>query len=48
MKSVIFLACLVAFALVSAEEEVKAKTSEPIPIVSQENAVEHDGTFHYR
>lgn len=46
MKSVIFLACLVAF--VAAEEAVKAKTSEPIPIVSQEGTVEHDGTFHYR
>lgn len=47
MKSVIFLTCLVAF-VVAAEETVKAKTSEPIPIISQENAVEHDGTFHYR
>lgn len=45
MKSVIFLACFLALT-VAAEEAVK--TSVPIPIVAQESAVEHDGTFHYR
>lgn len=48
MKSVIFLTCLVAFVVAAEDVTVKAKTSEPIPIISQENAVEHDGTFHYR
>lgn len=47
MKSVIFLACFVAFAL-AAEDAVKVKVSQEIPIVAQENTVEHDGTFHYR